>query len=214
MQLFIIFIALFIWFAFWSSQAGYSFSFFDNKFQDWQQKIPFGNRIPEAIIALSIGSIGIWGWDLILLKFGINIPALPIIIAWMSLSFISLSGKESGTWAYLNHEGYSTDSNGDGKVDNLDGRKSTLRGWNDWLAGLFDFHLGDEGYSWVWAFTKGFITTFPVGCLGAIFQPIGREIASHAKGRLPGDSNFYIEFVGDGLGYSAACFAFILIVLN
>ena len=87
-----------------------------------------------------------------------------------------------------------------------------MRGVNDWLAARLGYRLGDEGYSWIWAFTKGLITTLPLGATGAIFQPLWRELASHAKGRLPFDPNFWMEYVGDGFAYASAAVVFIIIV--
>jgi len=203
-----LFLGLFLWLAFWSAQSGYSMKFLNNKLQDWQRKIPSGNRIPELVLALTIGSVGAWGWG----RLFPDIPVLWGVALWAALSIISFGGKESATWGYLNWEGHTKDKDGDGVITDADGRDSTMFGFNNMIAKLFNFKLGDEGYSWVWAFTKGLITTLPVMSFGAIFQPLGREMASHAKGRLPGDSNFYMEFFGDGFGYAAACTLFILVV--
>jgi hypothetical protein len=37
-------------------------------------------------------------------------------------------------------------------------------------------------------------------------------MASHAKDRLSGDPNFYMEALGDGFGYAASAFAALLII--
>ena len=196
--------ALFIWMGFWSSQAGGSFPFW----RSWQEERSHGNRIPELVLAVSIGSIGVWGWG----KLFPDISSLMAVALWLVLIVISFGGKESGTWGYLNHTGHTKDMNKDGVIDNKDARDGTTTRWNIWLASWFGWKLGDEGFSWVWAFTKGLMTTLPLGGLGCISQPIGREIASHAKGRLKGDPNTYMEFVGDGFGYSVAATAFIFLV--
>lgn len=196
------FIFLLIWFAYWSAEAGASLPWS----KMWQDKTSWASEVPEFVIALSIGSIGIWGFEKL---FGF--PILWGIAGWLLFLVIAYAGKQSGTWAYLNWEGHTKDSNGDGVIDDKDGRQSTMREFNDMLAGLFSYKLGDEGYSWIWAFTKGFITTLPLFSLGAIFQPLWREAMSHAKGRLPGDPNMYME-LGDGLAYASAAITFISIV--
>lgn len=194
----ILFLFLFLWFGFWSAQAGYSINFLDGELQSWQQHIPYGDKIPETIIALSFALIGIWGWGKLF-----DISTLWTLLIFAVFFAVSYAGKQSATWAYLTHEGYK---------DPDTTRTSTLKPINDYIGAQFGYKLGDEGYSWIWAATKGFITTAPVGFFGAVFQPLGREIASHAKGRLKGDSNFYMEFVGDGLGYSVACFVFMALI--
>jgi len=209
MMYFFGFIILFLWFAFWSSQAGRSMRSLSEKLDNWQDKKPWYSEVPEAIIALTIGTISVWGWDKVF-----DIPVLWGFVLFAISTIIAYAGKQSATWAYLNWEGHTKDSNGDGVIDNKDGRKSTTRGINDWIAARLGYKLGDEGYSWVWAFTKGFMTTLPLVPTGAIFQPLGREVASHAKGRLPFDSNFWMESVGDGFGYSASAFTFILAIIN
>lgn len=200
------FIIFFVWFGFWSAQAGRSMRSLSEKLDSWQDKKPWYSEVPEAIIAVTIAIVGVWGLDKLF-----NVPALYSLGLFCLFTVISYAGKQSATWAYLRWEGHTEDKNGDGIITDADGRDSTMRNINSWVAARLGYKLGDEGYSWVWAFTKGFITTAPVFCLGAIFQPIGREIASHAKGRLPGDSNFWMESFGDGFGYANACFFFILI---
>tara|TARA_R110000851_G_scaffold182721_1_gene331824 strand:+ start:8296 stop:8886 length:591 start_codon:yes stop_codon:yes gene_type:complete len=192
MEYLVLFIALYAWFGFWSAQAGASFP---RKYVSWQDRWSFGSEIPEAITASTIATIAVFAWGFSLF-WG--------VVFWPVFVVIAYAGKQSATWAYLRWEGY---------IKDVVGRNSTTRKANNWIAGLFGWRLGDEGYSWVWAFTKGFITTAPVLFLGAIFQPLGREAASHAEGRLKGDPNFYMEFFGDGFGYAAACTTFV-IVLN
>lgn len=200
----LLFFALFIWFAFWSAQAGRSMASISEKLDNWQNKSSFMAAVPEIIIALSIGAVALWGWrEVFTLNLWGSCAVYPVFCA------VAYMGKQSATWGFLNHEGHTKDNNGDGVIDENDGRQSTMRKINDWIAKRFGKKLGDEAYSWVWAFTKGLITTLPLCGTGAIFQPIGREVASHAEGRLPYDPNFWMESVGDGFGYSAAAFTFI-----
>jgi hypothetical protein len=136
-------------------------------------------------------------------------------LIWASALFtvssaVAYMGKQSATWAYLNWGGYTKDKDGDGIITNADGRDSTMFGFNNWLASRLGHRLGDEGYSWTWASTKGLITTLPLAGLGAIFQPLWREAASHAKDRLPFEHNFWMEFVGDGFAYATAASVFII----
>lgn len=202
-----LFLFLLLWFGFWSAQAGRSFTSFAPWLDSWQDIKPWFSQVPEAIIALTFAGIGVWGADSL---FGVT--GLYSILLFIVFTVIAYAGKQSATWAYLRWEGHTKDKNGDGAITDADGRNSTMRNINTWLAARLGYKLGDEGYSWVWAFTKGFITTAPVFCIGALTQPIGREIASHAKGRLPGDSNFWMEAFGDGFGYSVACFSYIIII--
>ncbi len=154
--------------------------------------------VPEIVIAVSIGIIAATGWQHF---FGLGF--LATIGVFIISGLIAYAGKQSATWAYLSWEGH--------KTPDTD-RTSTLKPVNDWLAARLGYRLGDEGYSWVWAFTKGLITTLPLGGTSAIFQPLWREIASHAKNRLPFEHNFWMEFIGDGLAYASAAAVFIFIV--
>lgn len=192
----ILFIVLFFWFGFWSAQAGRTISYVNEKLDDWQDKNKLYEKVPEIIIGSTIGLIGVWGWDKLF-----NLEPSMFIVMFVLGSLIAYGGKESATWAYLNWEGHEGTP-----------RNSTLRKINDIIAGWFGFKLGDEGYSWVWASTKGFITTLPIGFLGAIFLPVGKEIASHAKERLPLHYSFWQEFAGDGFAYSASATLFIILI--
>lgn len=194
------YVLVFIWFAYWSAEAGASLPWS----KKWQNS--FLKTVPELVIAATISICALVFWN----------SFFPMSYDWAITLFfifgtISFLGKESATWAYLTWEGYTKDKNNDGVIDDQDGRDSTMREWNDALAAKLGYRLGDEGYSWVWAFTKGLITTLPLGGFGAIFQPIGREIFSHAKGRLPGDPNTYMEAGGDGFGYTMAVLVAVII---
>lgn len=197
MTLFYIFLVL--WLAYWSAESGASLPWSSK----WQDKVSWYSEIPEALTALTIAAAGIYGWHGI---FGFN--ALWVIVGWIVFIVVAYAGKQSATWAYLNWTGHTKDKNNDGVIDDRDGRDSTLRDWNSWVASLFGWKLGDEGYSWVWAATKGFITTIPVGGVtGLIFFPLGHELGSHAKGRLPGDPNMWKELTsGAGLGVAVVVF--------
>ena len=168
---------------------------------NWQDLTSWTHRLPEFVIAATIGTVGTWG---IYVLFGLSFWWTSLI--WFLFSVISFGGVESATWAYLQW----TSKDWPDK-----GRKSTLKPFNDWLAGLFGYKLYDEGYSWIWAFTKGFITTIPLFGIGGITLPLCRELASHAKSvGLPWEKNFWMEFLGDGLAYTLASIIFVLIVAH
>lgn len=181
-----------VWFGYWSAESGASLPWS----KKWQDKWSWGSEVPEAIIAISVGSIAVWGWDQ-----AFNISALWVIGLWIAFIAIAYAGKQSATWAYLTWESH-TPRNPD--------RKSTLRPLNDFIASLFGYRLGDEGYSWIWAATKGLIMTLPLAGTGTIFHPIGHEIGSHAQGRLPGDSNMWKELSGGGVGIGIPAALFII----
>lgn len=187
-----IYLFIIVWLSYWSAESGASLPWS----KKWQDNKKYYSELPELIIALTIASIAIYGWGLVF-----NIGSISSILLWIVFVAVSYAGKQSATWGYLQWDGYTKDLN----------RQSKLRKWNDWLASKFNFRLGDEGYSWVWAFTKGFITTLPVLGLGCIFQPLCREVSSHAEGRLKGDSNMYME-LSDGIAYGLACVAFLIIL--
>lgn len=187
-----------------SALAGDSFP--DKSINQWFHKKlgrTWGGKAPELLIAAILASFGVLVWYLIIEHIANkDINNFWYLLMWVVFFAISLGGKESGTHAYLRHEGAKNDNNGDGVTDNKDLRKGTTSKWNMWLASRFGFQYGDEGFSWVWGFTKGLMTTAHLFGLGMIYQPLWREIMSHAKGRLPGDSNYYMEN-GDGFAYAS-----------
>ncbi len=197
-------LALFLWFAILAAQAGRTFDVISPELTAWQDKARWVKIIPELLIAMTIASIGLWGW-----YSNFDIGLLWFIGLFIAFTAISYAGKQSATWAYLRWQGHKYDDNGDGVHDERDARQSTLWAFNRWVATRLGFKFGSEGFSWVWAATKGFITTLPVGGLGLVFLPLGREIASHVRWRY--DNEFWMEFLGDGLGYTLSCMAFILI---
>lgn len=193
----VMFLLLFFWLSFWSSQAGRSFPIWTS----WQDKKDWYSEVPEAVVGLTIGGVGTWGQYQIFENM--SLWWCPMIL--LGMSALSYAGKQSATWAYLKWEGYS-----DGVTSD---RQSTLRPLNDLIAAKLGYRFLSEGYSWIWASTKGFITTLPVMGLGLIFQPLGREIASHSKKiGLPFTGNFWMEFLGDGLAYSSSCTLFIILI--
>lgn len=190
-MLVLIILISFIWFAYWGAESGASLPWSS----EWQDKWSFGSEIPEIIISLSVAIIATYG-------LGKLIDLSWYLLGAISLVYVVIAyiGKQSGTWAYLTWESH---------VNRNPDRQSTLRPWNDFVAGLFGWQLGDEGYSWVWAATKGFIMTLPLGGTGLIFHPIGHEIGSHAEGRLSGDRNMWKELSASGFCYAGAIAVFL-----
>lgn len=194
MEQILLFTGFFIWFAYWSAESGASLPWSSK----WQSFTSWGNQLPEWIIAASVAGLATWGWNDVFSLGWWNIAVFVVSF------FIALAGKESATWAYLNWQSHTPRS---------PNRQSTLRPINDFIAGLFGFELGDEGYAWVWAATKGFIMTLPIIPTGTVFHPVGHEIGSHAEGRLPGDPNMYKELSGGGFGYAPPAFLFVTILI-
>ena len=188
-----IYIFLFIALPYLTMEAGASLPWS----KKWQDKVSWYSEVPEGLIALIVGTVGVWGVGEVC-----QVSPITAISVWIIYIGLVYAGKQSGTWAYLNWEGY--------QEPNTD-RDGTLKPINDFIAGLFSFKLGDEGYSWVWAATKGLIITLPIGGIGAILFPLGHELGSHAKGRLPGDPNMWKEFAS-GLGLGLACVIFLTII--
>jgi hypothetical protein len=120
---------------------------------------------------------------------------------------ISYAGMQSATWMFLRWR-----SHDDPNIE----RNSTLKPIVDYIAGLFGYRLGDEGYAWVACSIKGFITTLPVGgVMGAILFPLGDEIGSHFKGRVERfgiDHFIFREFFRSALG-SISILAFVQVFL-
>lgn len=196
-----IYALIILWFGFWSAGAGGSIPWLKKLLDEGADWL---SESPEFIIALSIANVAVYGWDT---------PAGWVTWLVFALSaVVAYAGKQSGTWAYLNWEGFNKDVNKDGVVDEKDGRDSTLRRINDWISNMFKYKLGDEGYSWVWAGVKGFIQTLPVGGTGALFLPLGHEVGSHAKGRL-NNWNMYKEFSAGAIGIGIPCVILLLMGL-
>ncbi len=188
------YIFLIIWLGYLSAEAGASLPWS----KTWQDLKSWGSEVPEVLIGLTIGLVATFGYCTLL---GIN--PLWALLMFPLPSIVTYIGQQSGTWAYLNWTG---------GPDRDKDRKSMLRPTNDFLAGLLGFKYGDEGYSWVWAATKGFIITLPIGGIGAILFPLGHELGSHAKGRLPGDPNMWKELTS-GWGLGLACVIYLLLLL-
>lgn len=230
-----IFLGLFLFFAIASAQAGFSMKFFDNRLQNWQNKIPLGNRIPEFSIALVFGCIALWGWDNRLGLVEQYITAHPITsVALLFIAAgvffglllvagaIAFFGKESATVFYLpgNWEGWSKDSNEDGVITEEDARNSTMRFFNDFIAKILRVSVVGPVYPKIWAFTKGLLISIPICGLCAPFHPITRHIAIHLgrwvnnRTDKAGGVNFYAEFVGDGLSYASGATLFLYLVTH
>jgi len=112
------------------------------------------------------------------------------IAVFIVCAAISYAGFQSGTWMLLrwrSHDDPNTE------------RDSTLKPIIDWVAGLLQFKLGDEGYAWIASGVRGFITTLPVGGLGAVFFPAGDEIGTHAS-KVGLKEDVAREFLRSGLG--------------
>lgn len=183
-----------MWLGYWSAESGASFPWS----KTWQDLKAWGSEVPEIILSLTIGLVATFGYCSLL---GIN--PLWCLLMFPVPSVITYAGQQSATWAYLMWTG---------APNKYRNRESTLRPTNDFIAGLLGFPYGSEGYSWVWAATKGFIITLPLGGLpGAVLFPLGHELGSHAKGRLPGDPNMWKEFAS-GLGLGLACVFYLIIV--
>lgn len=188
---------LVFWFGYWSAESGASLPWSES----WQNKFPFAKRLPELIIAVSIGFIAVFFWSSFF-----DFSPFWIIGIWAASIAIAFAGKEAATWAYLDWESH---------TPKTPERKSTLRPLNDFIGRIFGYRLGNEGYSWIWAASKGFIMTLPLGGTGALFHPIGHEIGSHAKGRLLGDSNMWKEIAGGAIGIGIpACICILLGGIN
>ena len=108
---------------------------------------------------------------------------------------ISYGGMQSATWMFLRWE-----SHDDPNTE----RTSTLKPIIDFIAGRFDYKLGDEAYAWIAAGVKGFIIGLPVGgFLTAIAWSLGYEVGSHAKGRVGKfglDPHMFSEFLASAFG--------------
>lgn len=183
---------LFVWMGFWAVQAGRSMP---KAWTAWQDKAKWLSSVPEIILALSIATAAVLGWN--------NVFDLTWVLkaaVFAASAAVSYAGIQSATWAYLKWEGY-------GKPDNP--RKSTLRPLNDAIGKVLGYKLGDEGYSWIWAATKGFLITLPLAGIGMVLLPLGKELASHVWKRVPGDRWFHAEFTGDGVTYASAMMLFL-----
>lgn len=182
-------IALISWTAYLSAESGASLPWSS----EWQDKVDWFSEVPEAVLALTVGIVATLGW-----AHTSDLSSLYIGLCLLLSTGLAYMGKQSGTWAYLTWETH---------VPRNPDRESTLRPVNDYIANIFGWKLGDEGYSWVWAAVKGFILTLPIGGTGAVSFPLGHELGSHAKGRLEGSSNMWKEAASGGaIGLSCALF--------
>jgi hypothetical protein len=126
--------------------------------------------LPEMIYSLPYGFA--LGWAL----YQFDLGFAQCISGFFVGSLISYGGMQAATWSFLRWESHSD--------PNLN-RTSDLKFIVDWLASLFNYKLGDEGYSWISAGVKGFIIGLPVGgVFTAVLWALGYEIGSHARGRV------------------------------
>lgn len=151
----------------------------------WQDKRSWYSEVPEALDALILGYIALYGWNII---FDINIYLS--IFLFCLFSCISYAGIQSATWSFL--KWYSHNN------PNL-ARSFTTKPIVDRIASLFKWSLGDEGYAWIAAIVKGTIITLPMGGLGGIFFALGYELGSHANGRV--DKWFNPHIISEGLSF-------------
>ena len=178
-------IAVVTWCIYWSAEAGQSLPWSSK----WQVN-KFLQKLPELILAATVTTCGVIG-------IGWPLWSIPVLFG------VAFAGIEAATWAMLIWVKH--------KPRNPY-RESTIRPAVDWVAGKLGYTVGDEGYSWTWASLKGFVMTLPVIGTGAITFPLGNELGSHAKGRLPGDPNMWKELAG-GLGIGLSCVLGLLIAL-
>lgn len=151
--------------------------------------------LPEWLYALPFGLAAAFSY------VHFNPDDFKIVIAFLITvlgTLISLGGMQSSTWYFLRWETHS-DPNTE--------RGGTVKPIVDWIADRMGYKIGQEGYAWIGAAVKGFITGLPVGgVLTAVLWPLGYEIGSHAKGRVERfgikDSHAVSEFMsaaGGGL---------------
>jgi hypothetical protein len=141
--------------------------------------IPYG--IAGACVAGSTFDLNMW-WQALIALSGV---------------LISYGGMQSGTWYFLRWESHSNPNKK---------RKGTIKPLIDFIAKIFGYKIGDEGYAWIAAGVKGFIIGLPVGgVLTAIFWPLGYEIGSHAKGRVSFDPHAVGEFAAGFFGGVSIC---------
>lgn len=150
---------------------------------EWLYAIPYG-----LALAYAANHFGFGGWK---------------ILFFMAGTLISYAGMQSATWYFLRWEKHSD--------PNLT-RGGSVKPIVDFIAKLFGWKIGDEGYAWVGAAVKGFIIGLPVGSIiTTILWPLGYEIGSHARGRVERfgikDSHAVSEFLSAaGGGFSIVIF--------
>lgn len=182
-----VYILITLWCMYWSSEAGQSLPWSSK----WQTN-SFLQKLPELVLAATVSTVGI-----------VALPLGYVWVQWLLGFAVAWAGIEAATWAMLQWVKH--------KPRNPY-RESTIRPAVDWLAGNLGWTVGDEGYSWTWAAVKGAVMTAPIGFTGIILFPLGNELGSHAKGRLPGDPNMWKELAG-GLGIGLSCVLALMIGL-
>lgn len=151
--------------------------------------------LPEVLFAIPFGAA---------LGYVLNAyVSFPVAIGFGILgAIVSYLGMQAATWTFLR---WTKNPN-----PNLT-RGGTLKPISDFIAKVFGYKLGDEGYSWIAAGVKGFIIGFPVGAVPlTVLWPLGYEIGSHARGRVEKyglDPHAFAEFfAGVGAGIAILIF--------
>lgn len=156
--------------------------------------------LPELLFAVPFGIAHAWAWHV----FGFDTWVLAV--AFVAATGCSYLFMQSGTWLFLQWEGHNNPTTT---------RSATLKFIVDFIARLFGWKLGDEGYSWVAAGVKGFLIGLPIGCFPlVILWPLSYEIGSHGRGRVEkyGIDPHAITEVLSGLGAALSIAAFVSII--
>ena len=146
--------------------------------------------LPEALFAFLFGLANSYAF------FSHGFGFFAVVSSLVFSTLISFAGMQSATWMSLLWE-----SHDDPNTE----RTATLKPFIDWLAGVFGYRLGDEGYAWTAAAVKGFIIGLPVGGFPcAVLWMLGQEIGSRVKGE--NQQVFRDLFAGAGAGLSIVLF--------
>lgn len=150
---------------FLGGESGASFSWSAK----WQDKKPWFSEVPEALDALILAYIAtsmVWA-NVINLQDVLTVGLHPYyvgvssgILVYIASAVVAYAGIQSATWTFLQWEQHEPNRD----------RSSTTKPLVDKVAGLFEWTIGQEGYSWVSASVKGSIICFPAALL---FAPIG-----------------------------------------
>jgi hypothetical protein len=186
-----LFLLTVLWCAYWSAEAGGSLPWSSK----WQAIVPGGTSIPEFILGITVAVCSVCG---IVSLAETSVLVLGVI--GLASVGVAYAGIQAATWAYLTWT--------EDPAPNTT-RGATIKPIVDFIARAWRYKVGDEGYSWIWAAVKGFIITIPVAGTGLITFPLGHELGSHAKGRLPGDPNMWKELTS-GAGIGMSCVAWLV----
>lgn len=126
-------------------------------------------QIPELALGLLVASVSTLLWHPVLDGF------LEHLFVFENALAVSYGGVQAATFSYLKWKKHKA---------NME-RTFTLQPVVDFIASKLGYIRGDEGYSWISAFVKGFIITLPLGgLLGGTAFMLGHEIGSHAEDRV------------------------------